>query len=355
MNNNGQLLSNAASGGAVRFGSGDDTFNWFENSFVGGSVRMRAGYDTLNVLGANVFGETEFYNVETVNGSSFTISEDSWIFDYDALPGASDGILYTANSDALAAGALTATRLVNEVTRELLNRGSAVNSGGLAQASASWWVLGNANFQEDRGQGNEQNTYNVAVGRDFGKYELFFGLQKTDADTSASTDTMKQDLLYIGATVGYDLTENTKLSALGVLGVTNTKYGSGMGSASTDGTFVGASVRIDRIFDGKYQVGGYLGASQHSSDGFSMSSLSFSSQDSSSFFAGVDFQGEMAQTANGGSIRPIDGLGLINGSSDAVTLTGGGGGSSTVAGSDDDQRFFHFCASYEVNGWWTSA
>ena len=347
INNYGALIS--VNDEAVELGNGDDTFNWYSGSSVsGGAVDLggdTAG-DTVNVLSVSGFETADFVDVENFNIAHgvAAISEETASGEYT---------LYTADEEVFDAVASNVGALSSDLTQRILVAGGA-GGAGLQSAGDGWWILAYGSAQDDRGAGYGLSRYNVAIGREFGSFDVFLGLENVDVDVSSSANALDQQLLYAGLVYDVALSPVTTLSTMGVVGMTRTDFNVDASTAEADGTFASISARLNHEIDGKYEVGGYIGAASYKSDAVSVGSLAFGEQQSISTFAGLDFKGEAATTSYGGLVRPIVGVGMINGDAATVTMTGG---STTIAiaGDDADQRFWYFGASHEYNGWYTSA
>lgn len=355
--NDGQLTGTG--GIAASFADGDDAFIWLDYSSVDGDVHMGKGYDGLYVLGAELLTETYFTSLEDVQieegvAAIFVPDEEkpkpkpvpgaaSLSTEEVAMPGSVNGTLYTASGSMIGAGGTLSSAFAEDIAERVLNLQRTGDDSGIATQGAggsdkNWWVFGGATFQEDRGQGFTQESQNLTLGRNFGAFDLFVGLQNATANMSASTEHVDQQMLYAGATGSFDINENLELVGMAMLGLTDADYVSGGTTMSADGTFGSVSARLNYNIGG-FVTGTYLGYARQNTDALAAGALSFSTQTADAVFGGFDMRAPSLSWDNGFELSPVIGFGFLNGSSDGFTMSAGGI-STTVTGSAVNQQYF---------------
>lgn len=340
--NNGILIGGGTY--AVRMGDGDDTFTWQALSRVTGEVDMGDGSgDTLVVESANVFGSTTFRSLEAhdIAIGSAAILEDLSDGDY---------ILHTANPTLLATAGAMVGGLAHDITRRLLHAEGAASQGGqvtkgvqVTQATqgsggdGSWWGVISTSSQNDSGQGFEQDSQNITIGKSMGQFDLFVGYESASADMTATTDSSDQDMFYIGASTVFQLNPNLDFMGVALIGGTSTDYSTTGGSMDGDGFFYSISGGVNYSQSG-FVAGAYLGYAALDTDAMSTGTIAFASQDSDAYFGGIDLSLPKYDIGGGVGINAVIGFGFQNGAADAVSMSAGGS-STTVAGTDTNQDF----------------
>lgn len=342
LTNNGALIGKGST--IVNLGGGNDTFTWQANSSVVSSdgtmppvVDMgdeNNGNDHLLVDAADVIGTTRFNDLETYNivAGSAAILED--LKDENFL-------LHTGSPTLLASTGEMVGSLTHDLTRRLLSSESGVTQGiqttqgGLG--SGKWWVFGNASFQTDNGQGFSQESQNITLGKNIGGFNVFFGLENAQADLSDNTQSVEQQMVYVGATESFQASANMDIIGLALLGATSSDYTTPGGSMDGNGVFGAVSGRVNYPVS-DYVFGTYVGYAIHNTDPVATTTISFSSQSSDVFFGGLDFRAPTSELKNGMSLGAVFGVGFQNGSADAVTMSAGGG-TTTISGTDSNQQF----------------
>ena len=343
-------------GTAVKFADGNDSFIWLDYSLVNGDVQMGRGYDGLYVLGAELLTETYFRSVEDVyieeGVAAIFVPDEEPVLPVpvaedlatgpDSLPGSVNGTLYTASGAMIGSGSVMINTLAEDIAERVLNlhragSGADIATQGVDGSGKKWWVFGGVTLQEDHGQGFTQESQNLTVGRNFGAVDLFFGVQNSKADMSATSEYVDQRMIYGGVTGRYDINENLELVGLAMAGKTDADYVSAGGTASGDGTFASVSGRLNYDMDGVV-FGTYLGYARQKTDPIAAGALTFSTQTSDAVFGGIDVRAPSIAYGNGLEISPVVGAGFLNGNADGFTMSAGGI-STTIAGSNDSQKF----------------
>lgn len=347
--NNGVLIG--GDGTAVRMGEGSDTFIWQSNSQVTGSVEMGSGRDYLNVESADVIGVTRFNSLEDfeIAEGSAAIIEHVRGDDYD---------LYTGSPTMLASTGQMVGGLTHDLTRRMLNARQLPSievSQDAKTKAKKWWVAGNASFQRDNGQGFTQQSQNVTVGTVLGGFNVFFGLENATADLSDNTQSVDQQMVYLGASKAFEIGPKTDFVGLVILGATDSDYNTTGGSTSGNGTFGSVSGRVNYTTDSQFVLGAYAGYASHTTDAIATASgIGFTAQSSDSVFGGVDLRMPSIDYANGALLSPVISFGRVNGSADSVTMSAGGS-TTTVAGTNTKQEFASIGLELDKNTWQGSA
>jgi hypothetical protein len=332
--NNGQLISDDDT--TVNLGDGDDTFVWQANSDVSGEVDMGGDDDRLEVEFADVIGSTTFRSLEdedNITAGSAAILESL---------GGDDYILHTGSPTVLASSGRMVGALTHELTRRLLNFGGDVPQAAQVSKSTNgsnpWWVMGGVSYQEDSGHGFSQQPKNLTFGRDVGSFDIFFGYDNSTPDMIGNSQSVDQQMLYVGATKFVQLSDNVELKGLAILGGTSARFDGSGGSTDGSGMFGSVAGRLNYATTSGYVLGSYAGYSVSSLGELSLGDITFDSDNSQTVFGGIDMRTPTHVFESGAGVNAVFGLGFQNGNAGTVAMSAGG---TTINfdGADTEEQF----------------
>ena len=332
--NNGQLISDDDI--TVQLSEGEDTFVWQANSDVSGEVHMGDGSDLLEVEAADVIGSTTFRSLEDEDNiavGSAAILESIGDDDY---------ILHTGSPTALASSGYMVGALTHNLTHRLLNFGSDVSQDFQVPKAVNglnpWWVMGGASYQADSGHGFSQQSQNLTFGRDVGSFDIFVGYENATAEMIGNSQSVDQQMLYVGAMKFVQLNDNVELKGLAILGGTSAQFDGSGGTTDGSGMFGSVAGRLNYATANGYVLGTYVGYSVSNLDELSFDDITFDADNSESVFGGFDVRSPTHILENGAGMNMVFGLGFQNGYAGTVAMSAGG---TTINfdGADTEEHF----------------
>jgi hypothetical protein len=333
--NNGQLISSDDT--TVNLGDGDDTFVWQANADVSGEVNMGGDTDRLEVEFADVIGSTTFRSLEdeeNITAGSAAILEGL---------GGDDYILHTGSPTVLASSGSMVGALTHDLTRRLLNfRGEVPQAAQVSKStngSNPWWVMGGVSYQEDVGHGFSQQHKNLTFGKDVRSFNIFFGYDNATADMIGNSQSVDQQMLYVGATKFVQLSDNLELKGLAILGGISARFDGSGGTTDERGRFGSVAGRLNYVTTTSgYALGSYAGYSGSSLGELSLGDITFDSDNSQTFFGGIDMRTPTHVFESGAGMNAVFGLGFQSGNAGTVAMSAGG---TTINfdGADTEEQF----------------